>query len=173
VSLVALAHNRPWCIAWLRPSGSYRTFLRHGATAYSLSYATPLESNGWCLVNLVNVLALSAGRDPILLGTRNELLKSIGCIVVSASSSADLVNEFFGRDFDVIVLCHTIPPEERRKVLLMIRHYRESTPTMIVSGEYDSDYKGSMPRCGKVVPPEPHELVSAIRGSFPGISLQT
>jgi hypothetical protein len=120
----------------------------------------------------VNVLALSAGRDLILLTTRNELLKSIGCTVVSASSSSDLINEFFGRDFDLIVLCHTIPQEERRKVLLMIRHYRGSTPTLIVSGEFDGDYKSSMPRFGQVVRPEPHDLVYAVKASFPGISLQ-
>jgi CheY-like chemotaxis protein len=81
----------------------------------------------------MTVLVLSAGRDPLLLRTRKEVLESLGCTVVSAASRTDLVNEFFSRDFDMIVLCHSIPPDERRRLLDLVKHYRPTTPVLLVS----------------------------------------
>jgi len=56
---------------------------------------------------------LSAGRDRPLLFTRNRVLEEAGYNVTAATTSAETVERFFTGDFDLVILCHSIPIEER------------------------------------------------------------
>lgn len=118
------------------------------------------------------ILALSAGRDTALLQTRNAILASLGCSVVAASSAPALVNEFFVCDFDVLVLCHSVPALEREKVLRMVEHYRPSAAAIVVTPAFDSMPRISNHHQVRWVAPEPEELAAALQECFPQISLR-
>ena len=116
----------------------------------------------------MSVLVLSAGRDAVLLKTRNEVLLRIGCIVTPVGSSSDLVNQFFDGDYDLIVLCHSIPPEERHKILRLVKYYRPSMHAILVTdfAEATSD-DGHGLQFGERVLSDPEALVGAVNRSFP------
>jgi DNA-binding response OmpR family regulator len=84
-------------------------------------------------------LVLSVGRDPELLGTRNLVLHSAGYIVVSAASIKEAVDRFADGDFDLVILCHSIPPRERKRLTFLIRASGSQTPIVSVSGD-DCEY---------------------------------
>jgi len=76
---------------------------------------------------------LSTGRDANLLTTRNEVLKSKGYAVVAAITPSEIVNSFFDGDFDLVIVCHSIPAEERRKIVRLVRNHAPSTPVVVLS----------------------------------------
>jgi CheY-like chemotaxis protein len=78
-------------------------------------------------------LVLSVGLDPVLLATRNQVLKSAGYIVVSAASVAEAVDRFRSGDFDLLVLCHSIPAIERGRLTCLIRASGSRIPVVAVS----------------------------------------
>jgi DNA-binding response OmpR family regulator len=80
-----------------------------------------------------STLVLSAGKDSTLLALRNLVLQSAGYTVVSAFSHKELITRFMDGDFDLVVLCHSIPAEEREQVAEWIRRHSPSTPVIVVS----------------------------------------
>ena len=116
------------------------------------------------------ILVLSAGRDAVLLKTRDEVLSSLGCIVTPVTSSADLVNQFFDGDHDMVVLCHSIPSDERKRILRMIRVYRPSLRTLLIANLNDGYGPLDIPEFGIRIPPEPEALVKAVQSIFPQAS---
>jgi CheY-like chemotaxis protein len=78
-------------------------------------------------------LVLSVGLDPVLLATRNQVLKSAGYIVVSAASVAEAADRFRSGDFDLLVLCHSVPAIERRRLTCLIRASGSRIPVVTVS----------------------------------------
>jgi hypothetical protein len=115
------------------------------------------------------VTVLSAARDPLLLRMRNEVLARAGCDVTPADSSAQLVNRFFDGDHDAIVLCHSIPPEEIRKVLRMVKTYRPSMCAILVSPLAADPLVQDIPVFLDVrsVSCEPEALIRALADAFP------
>lgn len=116
---------------------------------------------------------LSAGRDPALLASRNEVLRRQGHTVVTAVTFAEIVESFFAGDFDVIVLCHTVPDYERRKIIRMVHNHAPRTPVLVLSAyEGQGRDEGAVP-----VPNHPQELVEAVelaaRKSPPGPGLSS
>lgn len=104
------------------------------------------------------VVILSAGRDPSLLGTRNAVLRAEGYTVVTAVTPAEIVDVFFAGDYDVVVLCHTIPALERRKLIRLVRNHAPRTPVVVLSS-----HDGQSADDGAVrVPNNPQELVAAV-----------
>jgi len=76
---------------------------------------------------------LSAGRDRPLLFTRNRVLEEAGYSVTPASTSAETVERFFAGDFDVVILCHSIPLEERERIATLVRMHSPSTPVIVLA----------------------------------------
>ena len=76
---------------------------------------------------------LSAGRDRPLLYTRNRVLEEAGYLVTSTSTAAETVEKFFDGDFDLVVLCHSIPLEERERVATLVRMHSPSTPVIALA----------------------------------------
>jgi DNA-binding NtrC family response regulator len=76
---------------------------------------------------------LSAGRDRPLLYTRNRVLEEAGYIVTSAITTAEIVEKFFAGDFDLIILCHSIPQDERQRIATLAHNHSPSTPVMVLA----------------------------------------
>ena len=55
------------------------------------------------------VFLLAVGQDPIVLSTRCSILRSAGYMVAEASSIAESLELFKDADFDLVLLCHSIP----------------------------------------------------------------
>lgn len=79
-------------------------------------------------------LVLSVGLDPQLLGTRNLILESAGYIVVSTYSMREAVDRFQQGDFDLVLLCQSIPAKERDRLTRWIRACGSRIPVISVSG---------------------------------------
>lgn len=79
-------------------------------------------------------VVLSVGLDPGLLGTRNLILQSAGYIVVSAYSIREAVDRFQEGDFDLVLLCQSIPARERDNLSCWIRASGSRIPVVSVSG---------------------------------------
>jgi CheY-like chemotaxis protein len=80
-------------------------------------------------------IILSVGFDPDLSGPRNVVLQSEGHVVISASSLNEAVSLFRGGDFDLVVLCHSMPEIDRNRFTCLIRASGSRTPVVSVSGK--------------------------------------
>jgi CheY-like chemotaxis protein len=78
-------------------------------------------------------LVLNVGRDSPLLDTRAMLLRSAGYIVESTPSMADAIHRFRTGDFDLVILCHSIPEQDRQRLIDLIREEGSSTPVIFIS----------------------------------------
>lgn len=76
---------------------------------------------------------LCAGRDRPLLFTRARVLEEAGYIVTSTSTSAETIETFFSGDFDIVILCHSIPLEERQRVATLVHMHSPSTPVIALA----------------------------------------
>ncbi len=84
-------------------------------------------------------VVLSAGLDPELLGTRNLVLQSAGYLVVSAYSIKEAVIRFQGGDFDLVLLCESIPAKEKDRLTSLIRASGARIPVVSVSPKSGSN----------------------------------
>ena len=87
-----------------------------------------------------HIVALSVGSDPLVLGTRNQVLRSDGHTVVSAISADDALKVFLAGDFDLVILCHSIPERDRESLTNAIHNRSPKTPVVLVAqrvGEQD------------------------------------
>ena len=78
------------------------------------------------------IVTLSVGSDSLLLETRNQVLRSDGHTVVSALSIEQASKEFAARDFDLVVLCHSIREQERERFTKAIHSKTPNTLVVLV-----------------------------------------
>ena len=76
---------------------------------------------------------LSAGRERPLLFTRNRVLEEAGYLVTATSTAAETVEKFFDGDFDLVILCHSIPLEERERVATLVHMHSPTTPVIALA----------------------------------------
>ena len=83
------------------------------------------------------LVILSAGRDYDLLRLRNAVLKTRDYTVVAAVTTAEVLSKFHEGDFDLVLLCHTIPLEDQKTISDAVHSASPSTPVLAVtrSGE--------------------------------------
>jgi CheY-like chemotaxis protein len=81
-------------------------------------------------------LVLSVGSDPAVLDTRGLVLRSAGYIVVSAISVQEAIHLFEDGDFDVVVLCNTLPQKDCESLIYSIRASGARVPIVHVSGTW-------------------------------------
>ncbi|MBV9075132.1 MAG: hypothetical protein JOZ10_16020 [Acidobacteria bacterium] len=82
------------------------------------------------------IVALLVGEDPVVLETRSMVLRSVGYAVVSCLSTATAFGIFVDGDFDVVILCHSIPATERTALARAVHGYSPGTPVALVSAGY-------------------------------------
>jgi CheY-like chemotaxis protein len=79
-------------------------------------------------------VVLAVGTDPSLLKTRSLLLQSAGYMVESASSIKEAVDRFQSGDFDLVLLCHSVPRNDRDRLTGLIRASGSRTPIVSIAG---------------------------------------
>jgi CheY-like chemotaxis protein len=79
-------------------------------------------------------IVLAVGTDPSLLKTRNLVLQSAGYMVESASSVKEAVDRFQSGDFDLVLLCHSVPKKDRDRLTSLIRASGSPTPIVSIAG---------------------------------------
>jgi CheY-like chemotaxis protein len=85
-------------------------------------------------------LILSISQDPALLDTRNTVLRSAGHVVESSHSIKQAIQQFRGGDFDLVLLCHSIPKQDRDRLTCLIRASGSHTPVVSIAGNADQPY---------------------------------
>jgi CheY-like chemotaxis protein len=104
------------------------------------------------------VVILSVGNDETLLRSRNALLRTAGYVVIEALSPQHAMAEFHSGDFDLVILCHSIPHEDCERLAEEIRRRSVTTPVISV-GEFAFDGELSpVP----VVESEPQKLLATL-----------
>jgi CheY-like chemotaxis protein len=75
-------------------------------------------------------VVLAVGFDSSLMRTRSLVLQSEGYIVESASSLKEAVDR---GDFDLVLLCHSIPMKDRDHLTCLIRATGSLTPVVSIT----------------------------------------
>lgn len=104
-------------------------------------------------------LVLSIGLDAELLSTRNLVLRSAGYTVVAALSLKEAIDRFQEGDFDLVLLCHSIPTKEKDRLTSWIRASGSRIPVVSVSaspGQRD-------PFMDATVESDPNSLLKGMR----------
>jgi CheY-like chemotaxis protein len=78
-------------------------------------------------------VVLVVGFDSSLMRTRSLVLQSAGYIVESASSLKEAVDRFRVGDFDLVLLCHSIPMKDRDHLTCLIRATGSLTPVVSIT----------------------------------------
>ena len=86
-------------------------------------------------------LILSVGRDPALMHTRNTVLASAGYSVLQSFTTRDAFQTFMSRDIDLVILCHTIPEDERGKLIASMKQRSKRTPLIKINANGETDNK--------------------------------
>lgn len=89
---------------------------------------------------------LSVGSEPDLLLLRNQVLRGAGYYVNSQTNIDEALRVFRRGDFDLVIMCHSVPEADKVKLITAIRKSRPSTPIVIVrrDGESTSLADGSV-----------------------------
>jgi DNA-binding response OmpR family regulator len=86
-------------------------------------------------------VVLAVGFDQSLMTTRIRFLQSAGYVVVRVSSLKETVYHFQSGDFDLVLLCHSIPAADRERLTCLIRASGSLTPVVSITetpGEHDA-----------------------------------
>jgi DNA-binding response OmpR family regulator len=75
-------------------------------------------------------LILSVGLDPSLMKTRTTLLANAGYSVLPSFTIRDAFQIFTSHDIDMVILCHTIPKEDKIQLIASIRERNKRTPVI-------------------------------------------
>jgi CheY-like chemotaxis protein len=80
-----------------------------------------------------HTLVLAVGHDPVLLETRSQVLQGAGYTVIPELSLKKAVARFPEEDFDLVLLCHSIPADDRERMVRLIREHTSSTPIVCIA----------------------------------------
>jgi CheY-like chemotaxis protein len=87
-----------------------------------------------------HTVILMVGRDRLLMETRSQVLRGAGYTVVPSFSPLQAIDKFVTGDFDLVLLFHSIPAGDRKRVAGLIRKHTSRTPVVSVAsfdGQYD------------------------------------
>jgi CheY-like chemotaxis protein len=84
-------------------------------------------------------LILNVGADLALLDSREQLLRSAGYIVESVGSIWAAIYRYRTRNFNLIVICHSIAEPDRRCLTSLIRAYDFTAPVVFVAASSEPD----------------------------------
>jgi CheY-like chemotaxis protein len=109
--------------------------------------------------SMSSTVLLSVGLDSMLLEARNAVLRSEGYLVKPASSLKEAVQCFREGDFQLVVLCHSLPKAEREQLICWIRASGSSIPIVTVSAGFDGEDQFA----NAIVKRDPASLLKGIR----------
>ena len=76
---------------------------------------------------------LSVGYDPILMPIRTLLLRHVGYKVIATSSLGDALKKIKAGGFDLLLLCHTIPPDQQETLIAALHLARLGLPFLCLT----------------------------------------
>jgi DNA-binding response OmpR family regulator len=88
-----------------------------------------------------HTVVLMVGRDRVLVETRSQVLRTSGYVVVPAFTLGQAMDEFLQGDFDLVLLCHSIPENARERLVDVLRKHTSRTPIVSVAsfeGQFDA-----------------------------------
>jgi len=83
------------------------------------------------------IIVLSVGFDPSLLRARGLVLESAGYLVESASTVKEAADRFQSGDFDLVLLCHSVPRKDRDRLISLIRASGSRTSVVSIAENLD------------------------------------
>ena len=83
-----------------------------------------------------SIVVLAVGYDRLLLESRSRVLNTGGYTVVPVLSLKLAVTEFLQKNFDLIVLCHSIPTGDRECLVYLFRERSPNVPIVFVSAGF-------------------------------------
>lgn len=104
-----------------------------------------------------NVLVV--GRDRLAVEKHSRVLRSAGYIVVSSGWPELAINQFLVGDFDLVILCDCLHPEERNRLCSQLRRHTSHTPIVSIArhaGDRD-------PYVDATVESDPAQFVAGLR----------
>lgn len=107
-------------------------------------------------MGLVHILAV--GLDPMVLSSRCSVLRSAGYLVRSASSIDGAIEEL-DRDFDLVLLCHSIPVQDRDRLINAIRSTNSQIPIYLVAPASNNYQAGLV---DGILSSRPQDLLTAL-----------
>ena len=102
-------------------------------------------------------LILCVGQDLALLETRTLILRAQGYIVESELSVKQAISHFRYGDFDLVLLCHSIPEKDRDHLTCLIRASGSLIPVITITRGASQDLADASTGCG------PKELLNGVR----------
>jgi DNA-binding response OmpR family regulator len=105
-------------------------------------------------------LILHVCQDPTLLDGRRSILRAAGYVVESALSVKPAIDQFLAGDFDLVLLCHSIPAQDRNRLVCLIRASGSFTPLISIvamSGQVPDAFAEA------TIESTPEKLLSGIR----------
>lgn len=75
----------------------------------------------------------------MLLSTRSEVLRRAGFNVVPTASTVQAMKLFLAGDFDLVIICHSVPAEERRSLANLVHSHSSSIPVVLITVSYEDD----------------------------------
>jgi len=106
-----------------------------------------------------HAVILMVGRERILGETRSQVLRTAGYIVVSVFTPRQAIDEFVRGDFDLVLLCHSIPGDARERLVSAIREHTSRTPIVSVAS-FDGQFDGF---ADATIENDPHSLIDRLR----------
>ena len=104
-------------------------------------------------------VVLMVGHDRVLATTRSQVLRSAGYIVVTAFTPRQAIDEFVRGDFDLVLLCHSIPGDARERLVSLLRQHTSRTPIVSVAS-FDGHFDGF---ADATVENDPNLLINSLR----------
>jgi DNA-binding response OmpR family regulator len=83
---------------------------------------------------------LAVGLDPLIATAQSAAWKSLGYIVISATSIRKAIDHFRAGDFDLVLLGNSISLESKERLTFLIRSSGSHTPVICIgdtSGDHD------------------------------------
>jgi CheY-like chemotaxis protein len=102
---------------------------------------------------------LAVGRDPMISSTRISLLRGAGYAVESATSAEQAIKKIRSENFGLVILCHTIPAEERRCLARLVRASGTPIPVIYVQPLIEPSMDGP---ADAIIGSHPSELLSGV-----------
>ena|ERR1044071_2693087 len=106
-----------------------------------------------------HTLVLMVGLDRTLAETRSKVLQHAGYTVECAFSFTQAIDRFLAGDFDLVLLCHSIPAESRERLTRRLREHTSRTPIITVAafmGQRD-------PFADATIDNDPAELITGLQ----------
>jgi len=85
-------------------------------------------------VFMVPGIVLAVGFEPSLMTARMLVLQSAGYVIVRGSSLKETVDHLHSGDFDLVLLCHSVPATDRERLTSLIRASGSRIPIVSIAG---------------------------------------